>query len=168
MNRIFIILILSLASFTSYGQSSSIPDSIRGMFIADSISETILKDGYLYKNFKKLKIKLKGKESVIIMDFDLQEFIAVIDNMGQFGIITNPHCNIAITKNQYNTIYSWYQKVSPYITKSMIKDFIKINYMAFCSDYEIKRMENLLSQYREYLKNIIQSKVSHPQKVDLK
>jgi len=154
MKRIIIIIILSLATFMVYGRNSSIsdiPDSIRGMFIADSISETRLKEDFFCKYFKKLRRKLKGKESVVIRDFDLEEFIAIIDDMGQFGIIKNPHSNLTITKDQYNTIYNWFKKVSPYITRSMTKNFIKINYMAFCSDYEIEKLERLLSQYRKIL-----------------
>lgn len=55
MKRIIIIIILSLATFMVYGRNSSIsdiPDSIRGMFIADSISETRLKEDFFCKYFK--------------------------------------------------------------------------------------------------------------------
>ena len=71
--------------------------------------------------------------------------------MGDFGIIKNPY-QIVISVQQYHAILNWYKKVSRIITLSMLKDFIKRNYMVLCSDYEIEQMEKLLYQYKKSLR----------------
>ena len=59
---------------------------------------------------------------------------------------------MVISAHQYHTVLNWYKKVSRIITLSMLKKFIKRNYMALCSDYEIEQMEILLSQYKKRLR----------------
>ena len=109
------------------------------------------KKRYFNHNFKILKKELGNKDSIVVHYSNVKEFIGVLEDMGDFGIIKNPY-HMVISAQQYHTVLNWYKKVSRIITLSMLKKFIKRNYMALCSDYEIEQMEILLSQYKKRLR----------------
>lgn len=151
--KLLFIIVFLLNAITTFGQNMQIPDTLRGMSFADSIVESkhITKKRYFNHNFKILKKKLGEKDSIVVHDSNVREFIGVLEDMGDFGIIKNPY-QIVISVQQYHAILNWYKKVSRIITLSMLKDFIKRNYMVLCSDYEIEQMEKLLYQYKKSLR----------------
>lgn len=153
MKRNIVIFILLLNVMASYSQRKLTPDTLRGMYIADSIVESkhiINKRNYFRKNFKKLRKEIGSSDSVVVHNYDIIEFIVLLDDMSDYGFIKNPYI-ITISLQQYHSIRKWYKKVSRYITLPMLKNFIKGNYMLLCSDYEKEKMDRLLCQYRENL-----------------
>lgn len=151
--KILFIIVFLLNAITTFGQNMQIPDTLRGMSFADSIVESkhITKKRYFNHNFKILKKELGNKDSIVVHNSNVKEFIGVLEDMGDFGIIKKPY-HMVISAQQYHTVLNWYKKVSRIITLSMLKKFIKRNYMALCSDYEIEQMEILLSQYKKRLR----------------
>ena len=89
---LFIIVFL-LNAITTFGQNMQIPDTLRGMSFADSIVESkhITKKRYFNHNFKILKKELGNKDSIVVHNSNVKEFIGVLEDMGDFGIIKNPY-----------------------------------------------------------------------------
>lgn len=150
---IFIILIFDF-QFT-YGQDY-IPDSVRGIIIADSIvnSKNIESvDSYFGTNLDFLETLFDHNfQKIIIYNFDLIEFIWVYSDMSQHDLIRDPHKNLWLSYQELIKMKKWYRKNREKITLCMLKNFIKINYMAFSSDKEQERLEEKLARYRSLLK----------------
>lgn len=93
MKRNLVIFILLLNVMASYSQRKLTPDTLRGMYIADSIVESkhiINKRNYFRKNFKKLRKEIGSSDSVVVHNYDIIEFIVLLDDMSDYGFIKNP------------------------------------------------------------------------------